>query len=82
MIKYYDFEKPIEEIDLKINKLELNKTQKNTNKVEGYKKERDKILKKIYTNLNAWQKVQIARHPNRPHCLDYINAIFKDSAAF
>ena len=78
MIKYYDFEKPIEEIDLKINKLESNKTQKNNNKVEGYKKERDKILKKIYTNLNAWQKVQIARHPNRPHCLDYINAIFND----
>ena len=78
MIKYYDFEKPIEEIDLKINKLELNKAQKNNNKVEDYKKERDKILKKIYTNLNAWQKVQIARHPNRPHCLDYINAIFND----
>ena len=78
MIKYYDFEKPIEEIDLKINKLESNKTQKNNNKVEDYKKERDKILKKIYTNLNAWQKVQIARHPNRPHCLDYINAIFND----
>ena len=78
MIKYYDFEKPIEEIDLKINKLESNKTQKNNNKVEDYKKERDKILKKIYTNLNAWQKVQVARHPNRPHCLDYINAIFND----
>ena len=78
MIKYYDFEKPIEEIDLKINKLESNKTQKNSNKVEDYKKERNKILKKIYTNLNAWQKVQVARHPNRPHCLDYINAIFND----
>jgi len=78
MIKYYDFEKPIEEIDLKINKLESNKTLNNNNKVEGYKKERDKILKKIYTNLNAWQKVQVARHPNRPHCLDYINAIFND----
>ena len=78
MIKYYDFEKPIEDIDLKINKLESNKAQKNNNKVEDYKKERNKVLKKIYTNLNAWQKVQIARHPNRPHCLDYINAIFND----
>ena len=78
MIKYYDFEKQIEEIDLKINKLESNKAQKNINKVDDYKKERNQILKKIYTNLNPWQKVQIARHPNRPHCLDYINAIFKD----
>ncbi len=78
MIKYFDFEKPIEEIDLKINNLESKKELKNNNKVEYYKKERDKVLKKIYTNLNAWQKVQIARHPNRPHCLDYINAIFND----
>ena len=44
MIKYFDFEKPIEEIDLKINKLESNKAQKNNSKVEDYKKERDKIL--------------------------------------
>ncbi len=78
MIKYFDFEKPIEEIDLKINELESKEGQKNNNKAEYYKKERNKILKKIYTNLNAWQKVQIARHPNRPHCLDYINAIFND----
>ena len=78
MIKYFDFEKQIEEIDLKINELESKEGQKNNNKAEYYKKERNKILKKIYTNLNAWQKVQIARHPNRPHCLDYINAIFND----
>ena len=78
MIKYFDFEKPIEEIDLKIIELGSKEGQKNNNKAEYYKKERDKILKKIYSNLNAWQKVQIARHPNRPHCLDYINAIFND----
>ena len=36
MIKYYDFEKPIEEIDLKINKLESNKAEKNNNKIEDY----------------------------------------------
>ena len=78
MIKYFDFEKAIEEIDLKINKLKSKKGQKNNNKIEDYKKERNLVLKKIYSNLNAWQKVQIARHPNRPHCLDYINAIFNN----
>ncbi len=78
MIKYFDFEKAIEEIDLKINKLESKKGQKNNNKIEDYKNERNLVLKKIYSNLNAWQKVQIARHPNRPHCLDYINAIFNN----
>ena len=78
MIKYFDFEKPIQEIDLKINKLESKEGQKNNSKVEYYKKERNKILKKIYTNLNAWQKVQIARHPNRPHTSDFIARIFDD----
>ena len=73
------YKKPIEEIDLKIIELGSKEGQKNNNKAEYYKKERDKILKKIYSNLNAWQKVQIARHPNRPHCLDYINAIFNVS---
>jgi len=78
MIKYFDFEKTIEEIDLKINKLESKENHNNLDKIEDYKNERKKLLKKIYTNLNAWQKVQIARHPNRPHCLDYIKAIFSD----
>ena len=78
MIKYFDFEKTIEEIDLKINKLESKENHNNLDKIEDYKNERNKLLKKIYTNLNAWQKVQIARHPNRPHCLDYIKAIFSD----
>ena len=44
MIKYFDFEKPIEEIDLKINKLESKEGQKNYNKIEDYKKERNKII--------------------------------------
>ena len=38
---------------------------------------KNKILQKIYSNLSAWQKVQVARHPNRPHAKDYINLIFE-----
>ena len=36
------------------------------------------IITKIYSNLNSWQKVQIARHPDRPHTTDYINNIFSN----
>ena len=33
------------------------------------------LIEKIYSNLSAWDKVQVARHPNRPHAIDYINLI-------
>ena len=36
------------------------------------------LLKKKYSNLSAWEKVQVARHPDRPHSIDYINMIFED----
>jgi acetyl-CoA carboxylase carboxyl transferase subunit alpha len=38
----------------------------------------DKLLRQTYAKLTAWQKVQVARHPDRPHCLDYIGALFTD----
>jgi acetyl-CoA carboxylase carboxyl transferase subunit alpha len=72
MIKYLDFEKPIEDIDKKINSL----NQKDISLIDSYKKEKDKLFLKIYKSLTSWQKVQIARHPNRPHTIDYINNIF------
>ena len=39
---------------------------------------KEKQLKTIYSNLSPWQRVQIARHPNRPHCLDYVKYIFEN----
>ena len=76
MIKYFDFEKPIENIDEKIKILNSGDLEANKKKIQEYSLEKDKQFKKIYSNLNAWQKVQIARHPDRPHCTDYINSIF------
>ena len=78
MIRYFDFEQPIEQIDKKINQIINNKDVDSIKKIENYKTERNIKLKKIYSQLNAWQKVQIARHPDRPHCLDYVNSIFND----
>ena len=78
MIKYFDFEKPIEAIDLKIIDLSANEDNKNLKKIDFYNSEKNKLFKKIYSNLNPWQKVQIARHPERPHTKNYINSIFED----
>ena len=78
MIKYFDFEKPIENIDIKISELKNDSTHNNEKQIEKLLTEKKNFLKKIYSNLNAWQKVQVARHPNRPHSIDYINSIFKD----
>ncbi len=77
MIKYFDFEKDIEEIDKLI--LELNSQDKdNFKKIKKLEIDREDLFKKIYSNLNPWQKVQVSRHSERPHTLDYINNIFSD----
>jgi len=78
MIKYFDFEKDIEKIDKKIIDLQNNDKTGNDLIIKKYKSEKKNLFTKIYSNLNSWQKVQIARHPERPHTLDYINNIFSD----
>ncbi len=77
MNRYLDFESDIENIESLLNKLNENKSdnQFEKNKLLDQKK---KLLKKIYSNLSAWEKVQVARHANRPHSTDYINLIFDD----
>ena len=75
MLKYFDFEKNIEDIDIKIRKIQ-DENQDSEDIVNDLEKEKKKKIKKIYASLNPWQKVQIARHPNRPHFVDYISNIF------
>ena len=77
MNRYLDFENDIENIESLINKLNLNSSNYKfeKNKLEDQKK---KLIKKIYSNLSPWEKVQVARHANRPHSKDYINMIFDD----
>ena len=72
MNRYFDFENEIENIETIINKLDINKKdyQPSKQKLLDQKK---KLLKKIYSNLSPWEKVQVARHANRPHSKDYIN---------
>ena len=77
MIKYFDFEKDIEKIDDAIFSIDSD-DKENIEKLSALKSNKQKNLKKIYSSLNAWQKVQVARHTDRPHALDYINNIFEN----
>jgi len=76
-----DFEKPIIELEKKIQELKSFISDKKIDLSSEVKRLEDKLghLKKdTYGNLTAWQRVQIARHPKRPYTLDYINAIMTD----
>ena len=77
MNKYLDFESDIEILDSKINDLQINDNNFINEKNKLIEK-KIAILKKKYSNLSAWEKVQVARHPDRPHTIDYINLIFED----
>ena len=77
MIRYFDFESDVEKIDQLILELQSENTD-NKKKIEKLKLDRDNLLIKIYSNLDAWQKVQVSRHNDRPRTLDYVNYIFND----
>ncbi|MCM8820678.1 MAG: acetyl-CoA carboxylase carboxyltransferase subunit alpha [Candidatus Omnitrophica bacterium] len=79
--KYLDFEKPLEEIDKKISTLETGKKNgiiENVEDVVLLKQQLAEKTKEIFSNLSDWQIVQLSRHPNRPHTLDYIENIFEE----
>lgn len=82
MYNYLDFEKPVADLDGQI--LELKKLAQESGSVEmsdeirRLEKRSSDALKDIYRKLTPWQKVQIARHPDRPHCLDYVNRLFTE----
>jgi len=76
-----DFEKPILELEKKIQELKSFMAEKKIDLSSEVKKLDEKLghLKKdVYVNLSAWQKVQLARHPLRPYTLDYISMIMSD----
>ena len=78
--KYLPFEKPIEEIEKEIENLKAKKNQVgdiHTKLMELQQKLIEKT-KGIFSNLTAWEKVQLARHPNRPHTLDYVERLMED----
>jgi len=78
--KFLDFEKTIQDISEKITALKNSAIDSSdlNNQMNTLRKERDVETKKIYSKLSIWQTVQVARHPQRPHTLDFIDRIFDD----
>ncbi len=80
-LSFLDFEQPIAELEAKIDELEhvQNGSPLDINdEIKRLQKKNTELTKDIYGNLNAWQISQVARHPQRPYTLDYIQALFTD----
>jgi acetyl-CoA carboxylase carboxyl transferase subunit alpha len=82
MHNYLDFEKGLAEIEGKAEELRALARQDPKMKIEDEAKALDakaaEMLKELYAELTPWRKCQVARHPARPHALDYIKALFKE----
>ena len=81
MMVYLDFEKPVAALEARI--LELQDAARDSDvdagaEIAKLRAKADKQLKDTYANLTAWQKTQVARHPERPHFKHYIEAMFED----
>ena len=76
--EYLDFEEPIAALENKIQDLQSSGESDNNNLSKEISKLNDSIIKlteQIYNNLDVWQCVQVARHPQRPHLLDFVEKI-------
>ncbi len=76
MATYLDFEKGLQSLQ---EDVELATLRGDRAAVDILKKELNSEVKKVYSNLNEYQKLQLARHPDRPYAMDYIELIMKDS---
>jgi len=85
MHNYLEFEKPLAEIEGKAEELRAMARANEEMDVEKEAAALDKkaaaLLVNLYSNLTPWRKCLVARHPDRPHCKDYIEALFKDYTA-
>ncbi|MCH9809036.1 MAG: acetyl-CoA carboxylase carboxyltransferase subunit alpha [Alphaproteobacteria bacterium] len=82
MRTYLDFEKPVAELESKAAEMRAlidEDTEKSlSDEIKKLEEKARATLAETYSKLTPWQKTQVARHPERPHCLDYINRLFKD----
>lgn len=80
-LKFLDFEQPIAELEAKIDELRFVGDDAEINiseEIARLKGKSETLTKSIFSNLSAWQVAQVARHPLRPHTLDYIKLISPD----
>jgi acetyl-CoA carboxylase carboxyl transferase subunit alpha len=75
---YLEFEKQLADLEKKIAELESTGGAAVGEEVGKLREKAHKQLEHIYSHLNAWQKTQVARHPDRPHFLDYVAGLFDE----
>ncbi|MGN6285055.1 MAG: acetyl-CoA carboxylase carboxyltransferase subunit alpha [Afipia sp.] len=80
MRSYLDFEKPVAELDSKVDELRVlaasgSDISEEVARIEDKARE---ALDELYANLTPWQKTQVARHPQRPHCINYIEGLITE----
>lgn len=80
-MNFLDFERPIAELEAKIEELRYVGDDSEINiqgEIQRLQKRSRELTESIFSSLSAWQIAQVARHPNRPYTLDYINSILAD----
>jgi acetyl-CoA carboxylase carboxyl transferase subunit alpha len=86
MRSYLDFEKPVAELEAKVEELRAMQEGGNSaniaDEIVRLESKASQALKDLYAELTPWQKTQVARWPQRPHCLDYINGLITDFEPF
>jgi acetyl-CoA carboxylase carboxyl transferase subunit alpha len=82
MRSYLDFEKPVAELEAKVEELrtmgETDNAVSVTDEISRLEVKAALALKELYGELTPWQKTQVARHPQRPHCLDYVKGLLSE----
>src|SRR5499425_319727 len=82
MRSYLDFEKPVAELEAKVAELRALESGDSAaaigEEISRLEARAAQALEDLYAELTPWQKTQVARHPERPHCLDYIGALVTD----
>src|SRR4051794_41958713 len=85
MRSYLDFEKPVGELEQKIEELRVMQASGDvsvSDEIERLEAKAAQTLKELYASLTPWQKTQVARWPTRPHCLDYVNQLVTEFTPF
>ena len=80
-LNFLDFEQPIAELEAKIDELRFVGDDSQVNistEIKKLKAKSDALTRSIFSGLSAWQVSQVARHPQRPYTLDYIERLFTD----
>ena len=82
MRSYLDFEKPVAELEAKVEEMRALQASGDAiavgEEINRIETKAGQALKELYATLTPWQKTQVARHPQRPHCVDYVAQLISD----